>query len=74
MRKETSDLALATFLSSVGHKLLETPKSHGGRKLIFVFEGSDKLERDMLDFYNRAAKVDPLTFAETYKNLKALTF
>lgn len=70
--KEVSDLALATFLAVSGHKLLSTPRAQYGKKAVFLFEASDKIERDTLDYYNRTAKVDPLGFAETFRNLKAL--
>jgi hypothetical protein len=69
--KEISDLALATFLSVTGHKLSSTPRT-SGRKAIFIFEASEKLEKDILAFYNRTARVDPIGFAETFRNLKAL--
>jgi len=70
--KEVTDLALATYLSVIGHRLIFTPKSQYGKKTIFVFQGSKKLEADILDFYNRVARVDPLSFAEVFRNLKAL--
>lgn len=70
--KEISDLALATFLSVTGHKLSSTPNI-SGRRAIFIFEASEKLEKDILEFYNRTARVDPLAFAETFRNLKAMT-
>jgi len=72
--KEISDLALAAFLSVLGHKLVSTPKSNGGHRSVFIFEASSKIEEDILAFYNRTAKVDPLVFIETHRNLKALTY
>jgi hypothetical protein len=72
MAKEISDLALAAFLSAVGHKFNAIRPN--GRKFTFIFDRSQKLESDILAFYNRTAKVDPLTYAETFRNFKALTF
>jgi len=71
MIKEITDLALASFLLAIGHKLHSFRPN--GRKFTFVFEDSKTLERDLLAFYNRTARVDPLTFAEVFRNLKALT-
>ena len=70
MTKEILDLGLASFLSASGHKLLAVKPT--GKKSIFSFEGNEKLEKDILDFYNRSARIDPLTYAETLRNLKAL--
>lgn len=72
--KEIFDLSLSSFLSVMGHKLIATPKVQSGRKSFFVFESSEELEKDILTFYNRQARVDPLSFIETYRNLKALTY
>jgi hypothetical protein len=70
--KEISDLALASYLSSIGHKIISvTPTAT--RKLVFVFENSEKLQNDTLNFVNRRGQVDALTFFETFRNLKALT-
>jgi hypothetical protein len=65
-----TDLALASFLSTIGHKLISINPE--GKRLTFSFESSEKLERDILAFYNRSTKVDALSFAETLRNLKAL--
>ena len=69
--KEIHDLALASYLSTIGYKLISV-KSRDGRKFAFSFEESATLEADILSFYNRTAKVDPLSFAEVMRNLKAL--
>lgn len=69
--KIITDLALAAFLSCIGHQL--STISPQGRRLEFHFHSSTKLEEDILSFYNRQARVDPLAFAETFRNLKALT-
>ena len=69
--KEFTDLALATYLSAIGHRISSINSS--GNKSTFTFEYSKTLEKDFLAFYNREARVDPLTFAEIFRNLKALT-
>lgn len=68
--KEISDIAVATYLSVVGHKLTFLKPS--GKKIIFCFENSENLESDILNFYNRTAKVDPMTFAESLRNFKGM--
>lgn len=68
--KEISDLALASYLSVIGYKILSIKPDKN--KMIFIFEKSNNLEADILGFFNRVTKVDALSFAETMRNLKAL--
>jgi hypothetical protein len=68
--EKISDLALASYLCVIGHRIISTEPA--GNKIIFLFERSNSLEADILAFYNRMARVDPLSFAETMRNLKAL--
>ena len=70
--KEITDLALASFLSAIAHKIHSIKPN--GKKFTFIFEDSESLEKDILAYYNRTAKVDPLTFAEVFRNLKAMIF
>ena len=70
--KIITDLALASYLSVTSYKILST-HTINGRKLAFHFEFSEKIEKDILAYYNRTARVCPLTFFETVRNLKALT-
>ena len=69
--KDISDLSLASYLSVAGHKL--TGLNQSGRKILFSFDESPSLEADILKFYNRTAKVDPLTYSEVLRNFKSLT-
>lgn len=69
--KEIVDLALASYLSTIGHKLISVKSN--ARRFTFIFKDSEIFESDVLGFYNRTARVDPLTFAEVFRNLKALT-
>lgn len=68
-RKSISDLSLAAFLSSIGHQIIEFIP---GKKVIFAFQDSPELTKDILAFYNKTARVDPLTFSDTLRNLKGL--
>lgn len=69
--REIADLALASFLATEGHTFLGV-RPRNSDHAVFVFPASEKLEEDILAFYNRKAKVDPLTFAETLRNFKAV--
>lgn len=71
-KKEITDLALAAFLSTAGHKFKAFSTDPRGR-FVFIFEDSEKLNSDILKYYNRTARVDPLCFSETLRNLKGLT-
>ncbi len=71
--REITDLALAAFLSVLGHKMIAIPKANGHRST-FIFEASQKIEVDILSFFNRTARVDPLSFIEMHRNLKGLTY
>ena len=68
---KTSDFNLAAFLSSVRHKLISFERSPTG-SFVFVFENSAKLRSDILSFWNHHAKVDPLEYATTLRNFKAM--
>jgi len=73
--KQIQDLALVAFLVSNGNPLIKPPlKQNMGRKLVFTFQETVKLEQDILAFYNKTARIDPLSFSEVFRNLKALTF
>jgi len=73
--KQIQDLALVAFLVANGNPLIKPPlKQNIGRKLVFTFEETKKLEQDILAFYNKTARIDPLSFSEVFRNLKALTF
>lgn len=67
--KRVSDLTLAALLRSRGHKLLEIHRD--GNRSLFVFEATATLEADVLVFYNGEARVEPLTFSELMRSLKA---
>lgn len=69
-KKRISDLALSAFLNSIGHEILGIESE--GKRAIFVFQNSSKLENDTLRFFNRKGSVDALTFSESFRNLKAI--
>jgi hypothetical protein len=73
--RQIVDLALVAFLVANGNPLIKSPiRQDTGRKFVFTFKETEKLEQDILAFYNKTARVDPLSFSEVFRNLKALTF
>jgi hypothetical protein len=73
--REIQDLALVAFLVANGNPLIKPPlRQNMGRKFVFTFEETGKIEKDTLAFYNKTARIDPLSFSEVFRNLKALTF
>ena len=68
----TSDLYYAAYLKVAGVPLLETTQENGGR-VVFVFEHGDGLRDLRNQYFNRAAKVVALTYADEVRSLKALT-
>jgi hypothetical protein len=69
--KTISDLALAAYLNATGHKIIEIIPESGNRRG-FVFLATPQLEKEILNYFNRASKADPLALFEAYRNLKAL--
>ena len=73
--RQIQDLALVAFLVANGNPLIKPPSRQNiGRKFVFTFAETLKLEQDILAFYNKTARIDPLSFSEVFRNLKALTF
>ena len=67
--KKISDLTLSTYLRTRGHKLLSINRD--GHRSLFVFSLTPALETDILGFYNAEARVEPLSFTELLRSLKA---
>jgi hypothetical protein len=68
--KQLSDIALVSYLACREFQIKRIRKT--GEKSWFIFEQTEELEKEILDFMNRKATVDPLKFAETLRNLKSL--
>jgi hypothetical protein len=67
---ETRDFYLACFLRFAGYKLIDL-RDEGPRK-IFVFRDRPSRREDVLAFYGDGAKVPPLGFSNTIRDMKAL--
>jgi len=67
---ETRDFYLACFLRCSGYELVDLRPE--GRRKIFVFRDQTTRREDVLAFYGDGAKVTPLAFSSTIKDMKAL--
>ncbi len=68
----TQHIFCAAFLISRGHRI--TRIDNDARKSTIHFEGTN-VENDALDFFNgTATKVNPKTFADSYRHIKDLIF
>jgi hypothetical protein len=67
---KTCDLYMAAFFTTAGCKIEETTRD--ARKVYFLFENSDLIEKLKVDYFTRNAKVDALTYADNVKSLKSL--
>jgi len=67
--KRFTDISLVAYLVCLGFKIKNIERSKD--KSSFFFEISDSLEKETLKFFNHEAKVDPLQFSETLRNLRS---
>lgn len=70
--REISDLPLVSYLSMQGLEFIRVSKNERNGRRTFVFVEDEQLESLIMGFYNRHAQVEPMGFAETLRNLKAL--
>lgn len=66
---QTSDIALAAFLLTVGCCLLGVDT---GRKATFKFENKQGLSKQIMQFVNCQASVEPSAFLNNLKTLKGM--
>lgn len=67
--KDISDLTLGTYLRHRGHKFLGIERD--GNRSVFRFARTPALEADILAYFNGEGRVEPLSFVELLRNLKA---
>jgi hypothetical protein len=65
----TYDLGLATVLVTLNYKLIKLDKTNK-KKVRFVFEEDQKIEKIMLDYWNDKIKLPALTLFNNQKMLK----
>lgn len=64
-----TDISLVAYLKCCGFKLMKIDRQKD--KSVFFFEGGSALEEETLKYFNHEAKVDPLGFSETLRNLRS---
>ena len=68
--KDLTDISLVAYLVCQGMKMQKIERVSKD-KSIFWFEKTENLENETLKFFNHEAKVDPLQFSETLRNLRS---
>lgn len=68
--KKLTDIALVTYLVCENFKIKKIERHKF--KSLFIFDETKELKEAMLIFFNHEARVDPLKFSETLRNLKSL--
>jgi hypothetical protein len=71
MNVEIPDISLAAFLDCCGYKYKIRKDKEKDTKSLFVFEPSGELDKAIENYYNHEARVDPLQFSESLRNLKS---
>lgn len=69
---ETKDLALAAYLRVMGLKIRKIYSYKG--KTVFSFIDIPERKDWIDDYFGDRARVDPLTYKDTLRNLKTYTF
>ena len=69
---ETKDLALAAYLKMTGLKIRKIYNSRN--KTVFSFIDVPERKSWIDDYFNGRAKVDPLIYKDTLRNLKTYTY
>ena len=67
--RKLTDIALVAYLVCEGYKIMRIDRKKD--KSDFYFENNDELEKATLSYFNHEAKVDPLRFSETLRNLRS---
>jgi len=80
MKKETppqaisfKDLYLSSYLKAKGFPLHNADLDHQGRT-VFHFLETPELRKNLMQFYNGSALVNPSTFIEAFKTLRSLAY
>jgi len=64
-----SDLCVASVLITLGYKLLKTDKTNP-KKVVFVFESDEAIQKVMNDYWNDEIKLPAQTLFNNQKMLK----
>jgi hypothetical protein len=67
----TSDLDLTAYLLTLNFRFAQPPQLPAPHKrVIFSFPKSQKLEQACIEFLNRQAQVEPVSFAECLRSIR----
>ncbi len=66
---EVSDLGLASYLQCSGFSALKLDRTNP-RRVVFCFERGDAIEKVARGYWERTARVDPLSLLLSHKTLK----
>lgn len=70
--RKFSDISLVAYLVCEGFKMTRIERTATrDSKSYFYFEDVATLEQTALNYFNHEAKVDPLRFSETLRNLRS---
>lgn len=68
---QTSDLALASFLSAAGFLVEATQKEDSSNRVLFFFERTAGLDDLIQAFWRRGTTIEPQVYFQAIKLLKA---
>lgn len=69
----SSDIKIASYLLSKGISLIGVDRPHA-KKVIFIFEDSDKIKQLIQDYFSDKASVSPRLLFQSFDNLKSIIF
>jgi hypothetical protein len=69
---QTTEFYVACFLRHLGYRLLRMDGPKGQR--VFVFEDTDTREEDVMRYYNDEARIPPLAYSQTIRDMKQLLY
>jgi hypothetical protein len=67
----TIDLSLAAYLKTIGYPIVAVEQKRNRRKATILIELTPQLEKDVNDYFNNKAKVDPRAFYDNVRGLKS---
>lgn len=70
----SSDIRIASYLLSKGISLNGVDRSQGNRKVVFIFDHSDRIKQLIQDYFMDKATVNPRVLFESFDNLKSVIF
>lgn len=66
----THDLALASALATQGFSIADMERSEYSRRVSFIFERTEGLDKAVEDYWSDNLKVNPKTYFDALKHIK----